>query len=114
MALIMVAAPIMAAGRGWRSFVLTGIVEISLLLLLAISEGSAIILGSSPYFEMLMLGSIAFVALPMTMGGIVLYAKHAEKLDPGTHCRVCGYDLRATPERCPECGTLVHSDPDQF
>jgi hypothetical protein len=47
---------------------------------------------------------IAFAALPLArcLATIVSRPRY-----DNPRCRSCGYDVRATPDRCPECGTVT-------
>jgi len=59
-----------------------------------------------------------FVALPCWMlalmagawplGSLTLWLRRRRQRVPGC-CVKCGYDLRASPHRCPECGTMIQS-----
>ena len=55
--------------------------------------------ASAPSWFLLM----ATATLPTVW--VVKTVRRRRRLGEG-RCRTCGYDLRATPERCPECGTV--------
>jgi hypothetical protein len=65
---------------------------------------------------MLRIRSYAVVAfplyLPAAVFGTIAYLLHRRHRARGGReepvcCRICGYDLRASEDRCPECGTAI-------
>jgi hypothetical protein len=61
--------------------------------------------GSPDYLAMIRfphwVAVLLFSVLPATR--LTGFALGRKRFSAG-HCRSCGYDLRATPDRCPECG----------
>jgi hypothetical protein len=57
-------------------------------------------------------GTIPFWAFLVGLSGVA-YSLRGSRSREGKrgHCATCGYDLRATPERCPECGEPPHNPP---
>lgn len=50
-------------------------------------------------------------AVPLTVWGVMTHRRRRQRQRAGLGlCLTCGYDLRASNERCPECGTPIPAD----
>ena len=78
---------------------------------LDVNTGSAVCSTQVSYWFVPLAGLItlwALLALPALrdIAARVRFSKRKQRLMQGL-CPTCGYDLRATPVRCPECGNIA-------
>jgi len=50
--------------------------------------------------------AVIFAVLPVGLSSVRVLRHALNRRRSLNRCSRCGYDLRATPERCPECGTI--------
>ena len=87
------------------------------LIAFALCLGLALVIIAAPYYLLLLTYCLVFLIHPfawLILLGLIVIAflmrrrsrkRFEQRLSEGL-CTNCGYDLRATPDRCPECGLV--------
>src|SRR5260370_41464621 len=84
---------------------LVGAIGLLLLVSLFVADDR---LPSSPWKRRLIIAAVALVYLGLSVFAVAARRRRERegRIYSRNWCRRCGYDLRATPDRCPEGGTV--------
>jgi hypothetical protein len=100
--LVWIGAPVFFAFRNTRVFFIVAGIESAIFFAFYMCALRYL----EPSINRGMLGfCFAMYAVPLVAGLAICYGRVNRRKIDHSICAVCGYDLRATPDRCPECGT---------
>jgi hypothetical protein len=70
------------------------------------TSSEILVIGINPMRKIAYIGYWQLVVPAAALAAAAIFLRGRNRRRSNGTCRKCGYDLRATPERCPECGTV--------